>query len=167
MEGDSFLDCVLAEAIEECTEMGETFSKQVGIALSNPENLGNVRAVFDQLDANQSGGLSTAEFRMFARVVLEKDLKTIQNEGVYCVHFVGDMLFKEDFGDVMKDVAVGRIDDYLDHMFDIADEDRDGRVTFEEFQRFLMTHHEDPTSTVGLNIEGTQYQDLMGLFVSW
>ena len=40
-------------------------------------------------------------------------------------------------------------------MFEVADKDKDGNMTFEEFFAFLKTHYKDPSSTTGLSTEGS------------
>eukprot|EP00009_Paramoeba_aestuarina_P005556 CAMPEP_0201516808 /NCGR_PEP_ID=MMETSP0161_2-20130828/8063_1 /ASSEMBLY_ACC=CAM_ASM_000251 /TAXON_ID=180227 /ORGANISM="Neoparamoeba aestuarina, Strain SoJaBio B1-5/56/2" /LENGTH=150 /DNA_ID=CAMNT_0047914091 /DNA_START=79 /DNA_END=531 /DNA_ORIENTATION=+ len=131
--------------------MGAKFSKEAAIALDEPANLQKVCKVFNQLDKDHSGGLSKEEFRVFAKIILEKDVKEL---GVaYQSEAGGDagkQLFNEDFGELSQNIKQGDIDEYVDHMYKIADTDGDNNMTFDEFRNFLKTHRTNRYDSTGL-----------------
>eukprot|EP00009_Paramoeba_aestuarina_P007881 CAMPEP_0201520604 /NCGR_PEP_ID=MMETSP0161_2-20130828/11983_1 /ASSEMBLY_ACC=CAM_ASM_000251 /TAXON_ID=180227 /ORGANISM="Neoparamoeba aestuarina, Strain SoJaBio B1-5/56/2" /LENGTH=486 /DNA_ID=CAMNT_0047919037 /DNA_START=272 /DNA_END=1728 /DNA_ORIENTATION=- len=129
--------------------MGVKFSKEAEKALAAPNNKKAVEKVFGQLDKDKSGGLSKEEFRVFARIVLEKDLGDLKKEGGGAKET--KMEFDEAFGKIAKQVKANNIDEFVEHMFKVADVDKDGNLTYEEFHSFLQKHEEHPSDLAGMS----------------
>uniref|UniRef100_A0A7S4JY44 EF-hand domain-containing protein n=1 Tax=Paramoeba aestuarina TaxID=180227 RepID=A0A7S4JY44_9EUKA len=106
-------------------------------ALDQPQNEEACRKAFEKLDKDHSGTLDKQQFHEFAKIVLSLDL----------------VMFK-DKNDVEQKIKQDQIDEFVDHMWNFADDGRDKNgISFEDFQYFLNQHHRDPQQATGIKCD--------------
>eukprot|EP01124_Arcella_intermedia_P004700 TRINITY_DN1268_c0_g1_i1.p1 TRINITY_DN1268_c0_g1~~TRINITY_DN1268_c0_g1_i1.p1 ORF type:complete len:236 (+),score=78.78 TRINITY_DN1268_c0_g1_i1:86-709(+) len=132
--------------------MGGLQSK-VEDALQEPENLKRVKELYTALDKNKDGTLDKAEWLEFGNILFELDVKKVVEEEskneqkdardrTGNIPFLSSMAAAEVKDAINKHLKAIDVDNWINDMFAKADVNVDGRVSFEEFEKFLKGNKE-------------------------
>jgi len=99
---------------------------EVSELLDNPANQAKLMKVFKQIDKDRSGSLSPAEFTKLGKALVHVNLQEVKKSGDYCTH---------EAIDTQQQIAT-----FIDSIFKLADTNRDGELSFDEFMTFIHSH---------------------------
>jgi Ca2+-binding EF-hand superfamily protein len=91
-------------------------------ALSDPDSYDKIKTAFKSYDLDRSGHLSRAEFGTFI-VNLKTVLATTPHGGA-----------------LAREAGNKSASEYADTVFNLFDNNRDGKISFDEFESIIMTH---------------------------
>jgi len=114
--------------------MGPTIVKELSLIVTHPNNIDKLKEAFDKADTSKDGRLEKEEFTQFGRVLFEVDVELAQQEVRKALRgFAGSQAALE----IAALISENNIAIFVEKMFNQADADKSGAISFDEFQAFL------------------------------
>jgi len=135
----------LFKLIKSDSSMGADQTVILKEALKNPENKKALQKSFQFADTNGDGELSKEEFLELAKTLHDIDISDAKKQKKSFL----DPSMGVHILDSLKDENITK---YFKKLFEAADANNDGTITFDEFEKFILSHsQENPLVKLEIN----------------